>query len=326
MHSVHNWQTHFSKCQNILCSNSIIDLLENSFNNLIISKNTKSAFFDGYKSDYPNIVTIHNKDTLIACAATTIRDIQYQTFPIKAMSVGSVAVEKSYQGKGLGKLLMKGIENLAKKQDVDLIYLVGIKGFYQRIGYQTFMNRSKIILRIHEVPVEDEICVIPLRNEFKKSVMNCYRNLSTQFNYTAIRNQSDWNWLFETACKSHYFFDPHIVLDEYSNFRGYLTYDPIDYKWIREIGYEFKNEEDIYYFLSGLRKFGEAKNIEEIEIMTPKNSPLYSYCKQNTNFVFTEINNIDGGIMVKVLNNKISNLVSKIKANKDSFLFQGDNL
>jgi hypothetical protein len=58
--------------------------------------------------------------------------------------------------------------------------------------------------------------------------------------------------------------------------------------------------------------------------MTPKNSPLYSFCKKYLNFSFVELYNVDAGQMIKQLSEVI------IKDSEDnnhnpSFIFQGDN-
>jgi hypothetical protein len=45
--------------------------------------------------------------------------------------------------------------------------------------------------------------------------------------------------------------------------------------------------------------------IKKIELMTPKNSPVYSFCKKYLNFSFVELYNVDAGQMIKQLSEVI---------------------
>jgi predicted N-acetyltransferase YhbS len=314
----------FRKCQEISNRKDILGLLDGAFQNSVFSHNTNSAFFSGYNSPYSNFVTIENDNELLAVAIVAKRKIRFFENFTLAMTIGPFAVRISAQGKGLGKMLMQGIESLAKELSVDLLYLVGIKGFYKSLGFETFMQRSKIVICKKELPHDAHSILKPFECQYKEEMIKCYETLAAQSNFSSVRSFEDWDWLLTHATQSYYFYHPHVVLNESGKFVGYFTNDPENPGRLREASCSFKSQ-DIHCFLSGLLKYTSSLQIDNLEIMTFPNSPLHKYLKQSFNFSFTELNNADGGQMIKGMNAVITEKLHTNTFNRPSFIFQGDN-
>lgn len=317
-----NLEIKFKKNQEISNFEDIVSLLENAFPDLFFAQSIKSSFFNGYNSNYPNFVLIEKENKPLAVAVVGLRKIRLFDSFSTALTIGPVAVAKNMQKKGLGRMLMEGVENLAQTLSADLLYLVGIQGFYKNLGFKTFMKRSKIVIDSSELP-NIQASFESYDSRYKNNLINCYRDLSSRFNYSALRTDEIWDWLLNHATNSYYFYKPQIVLDKLNNFVGYFTYDPNNPSRLRESAY-INQVSTIETFLSGLRAYACTFEIKKIELMTPKNSPLYSFCKKYLNFSFVELYNVDAGQMIKQLSEVI------IKDSEDnnhnpSFIFQGDN-
>lgn len=314
----------FRESHKISNQKDILNLLEDAFDNKIFSRNTKNAFFTGYCSNYPNFVLVENRNMPVAVAIVAIRKIHFFGSIAKAMTIGPFAVAPNMQNQGLGRKLMEGIEVLAKKLSVELLYLVGIKGFYKSLGFKTSMQRSKILLNHSELPTGPPSSVQAFDPSFKNDLVKSHKNLSNLFNLSAQRSWNDWKWLIEHATTSYYFYKPKVVLDENDNFVGYFTNDPSDPGRLREVVYHLEDQ-CVDAFLCGLQKYSTDHKIGQLEIMTPPYSPLYNYCKRHLNFSFTELHNIDAGQMVKGLTKETIKKIHYAKSCLPSFIFQGDN-
>ena len=314
----------FRKCQEISNRKDILTLLGGAFQNSVFSQNTNSAFFSGYHSPYSNFVTIEKENELLALAIVAKRKIRFfENFKL-AMTIGPFAVRNDLQGKGLGKMLMQGIESLANKLSVDLLYLVGIKGFYKSLGFETFMQRSKIVICKKELPNCSSSTVRPFDCQHKEELIKCHETLAAQSNFSSVRSLEDWDWLLTHATQSYYFYHPHVVLNENGKFVGYFTNDPKNPGRFREASYSFESQ-DIHSFLSGLLKYTNSHQIDNLEIMTFPNSHLHKYLKQSFNFSFAELHNADGGQMIKGMNSVITEKLHTDISSRPSFIFQGDN-
>lgn len=314
----------FRKCQEISNRKDILTLLDGAFQNSVFSQNTNSAFFSGYNSPYSNFVTIEDNNELLALAIIAKRKIRFFENFILAMTIGPFAVRNDAQGKGLGKMLMQGVESLAKKLSVELLYLVGIKGFYKSLGFETFMQRSKIVICKKELPNDSRSTVKPFECQYKEDLIKCYETLAAQSNFSSVRSLDDWDWLLTHATKSYYFHHPHVVLNENGKFVGYFTNDVKNPGRLREASYSFESQ-DIHTFLSGLLNYTNFHQIDNLEIMTFPNSPLHKYLKQSFNFSFVKLHNADGGQMIKGMNAVVTEKLYTNTFNQPSFIFQGDN-
>jgi predicted N-acetyltransferase YhbS len=315
----------FKKCHEITYTKDILLLLEKTFKDNVYARNTETAFFNGYLSKYTNFVIIENRDKPVAVSIVAIRNIRFFDTIAKAMTIGPFAVKSDWQKKGLGKKLMQGVQDLATKLSIDFLYLVGIKGFYTTFGFESFMQRSKIVIRSEDLPSCPTILVQPYDEHHEKNLKNSFHNLSSLSNYSSIRTSDDWDWLLRHATNSYYFFKPKVILNLHGDFLGYFTHDPVYTGRLRESVYMISDSQ-IKEFLGGLRRYSESQKLNELEIMTYKNSPLHCFCKKNLNFSFVEFHNKDGGHMLKGLN---PSSVKKIKDKGNAlpaFIFQGDNL
>jgi predicted N-acetyltransferase YhbS len=314
----------FKKCQEISYHKNILTLLENAFEDKVFALNTQNAFFNGYCSEYPNFVLIEHRRIPVAVAIVALRKIHFFGTIAKAMTVGPFAVAQNMQNQGLGRKLMEGIEDLAKKLSVDLLYLVGIKGFYKSLGFKTFMQRSKIVLNPEEINEGSSASIQAFDGSYRDDSVESYQNLSSLCNFSSKRTDCDWDWLLGHATNSYYFYKPIVVLDENANFVGYFTHDPNDPGRLREVVYQLEDNK-IETFLCGLRQYASALKIDRLEIMTPPCSPLHTYCKRNFNFSFVELHNVDAGQMVKGLTKETIKKIQNASCSLPAFIFQGDN-
>jgi amino-acid N-acetyltransferase len=71
----------------------------------------------------------------------------------------SLAVLQNIRGKGFGKLLVEQIEQYAKEQDIDDIYLLTTtaEGFFAKLGYST-INREEIPSAVKKSEEFSSIC------------------------------------------------------------------------------------------------------------------------------------------------------------------------
>lgn len=318
-----NLELKFKKSQEVSYAKEIFVLLENAFNDKLIAQNTKTAFFNGYLSKHPNFVIIEKNGKPVAVAVVSTRNIRYFNTIAKAMTVGPFAVKNEMQNRGIGRKLMEGIESLGKKLSVDLLYLVGIKGYYKALGFKTAMQRSKLSILTNELPRCRNVSIQNFKKNYTANIKSCFQDLSCLSNYSSVRNVEDWEWLLEYATGSYYFFKPKVVLNQLGHFVGYFTHDPVEPCRLREAAYLLA-ENEIESFLAGLGHYSESQKLNELEIMTYPNSPLHCYCKKYLNFSFVKIHNNDGGQMLKELNPSLARH-SKINSLHPPFIFQGDN-
>lgn len=287
----------------------VIDILSRAFGDNINSSSTKNAFFTGFQSSYPNFVLLYKGDVLVGLAIIAIRHINLFNNLIKAITVGPIAIDPLFQKKGYSRYLMRGIDEIAHKLNAELIYLSGIRNFYQQYGYYTCLSKSKLIINSEDIESYIEVSYVPFSDYYLEDIKKIYKHSANQNTCTSSRSDEDWLWLTKYAKDSLHFFSPKIIVYN-GNVIGYFCTDPHDQGRIREAIYKI-DYKLIPLYLSGIKKYALEKKLESVEIMTPFESPLYKYMKKESTSTFVQFIKQRGGQILKIVDlnsflNKIS--------------------
>lgn len=303
----------FVKNQNILEKEKIIKLFDGAFGETIYSNNTKTAFFTGYKSPYPNFVLLYKEKNLVGLAIIAQKLVRIFGHKVKTITVGPLAIGASHQNKGYSKYLFSGIDKIATKLNADLIYLQGIDNFYSKYEYFPCLAKSKLEIQVKHLLNIDQVTIIPFTDIYLKQVMDLYEQVAGNNNCTSYRSEQDWLWLTKYATLSYYFFKPYLIVDkDKDNVMGYFCTDPNDKSRLREAIYVMAYNK-ISLFLSGVKQYAYQNSLSSVEIMTPPDSMLVKYINNHSTGTFMQFIRSDGGQLVKIVNYK--SMVKIIKKN-----------
>jgi len=295
-------KTQFVENQNILNRKNILKTLDIAFEDKIYSKNTKNAFFNGYKSSYPNFIVLNEKDNIAGVCIISTRQINLFGNFYKSLTFGPLCIAPDYQKKGLSKLMMSSIDKIAKKLNCKMIYVQGIKNFYSKFEYFPCLAKSKIVINIDSMPREKNFRICNFTNKYLSEIRELHSKEILKNNLTSLRSKEDWNWLLNNAKETFYFFDPKVIL--YNNkILGYFCTDPQEKNRLREVVI-FCPADEISIFLSALRSFCSVNNLKTLQLMTPTNSKLYNYFKLNSSADFIKYIRKDAGQLLKILDYK----------------------
>ena len=292
----------------------IVDILERAFSDNIYALNTRNAFFKGFKSSYPNFVLLYKDEVVIGLAILAVRNISVLNNIIKSITVGPIAIDPIFQKKGYSVDLMNGVDEIAKNLDAELIYLQGIKNYYDKFGYYPCLAKSKLIINIQDIETLNEVSVMPFEDCYLEDIKQIYKQASNQNTCTSSRTDEDWLWLTKYAKESYYFFSPQIMRYK-GHVIGYFCTDPTAPGRIREAIYTIDHKL-IPIYLSGIRQYALEKELESVEIMTPRESSLYQYMKKEGTSTFVEFIRKRGGQLMKIV--EIDALLKKISGYFDS--------
>ena len=150
---------------------NVVALLESAFGNDLFSKSVNNAFFTGYKPNVKNFVLIYDDKYIVGIAVVGFRKVKLVSNSFKAMTVGPIAIDPIYQGRGLSKLLMEHLDLIGVKSKTDVIYLGGIRDFYRQFDYFSCLSKSKIVIDKDDLPVVPNVTVLALAVPHAKSAM-----------------------------------------------------------------------------------------------------------------------------------------------------------
>ena len=278
---------------------NVVVLLESAFGNDLFSKSVKNAFFTGYKPNVKNFVLIYDDKYIVGIAVVGFRKVKLVSNSFKAMTVGPIAIDPIYQGRGLSKLLMEHLDLIGVKSKTDVIYLGGIRDFYRQFDYVSCLSKSKIVIDKDDLPVVPNVTVLALDKKSLGSVKSLFRNACLANTLTSVRGSNEWKFLTKFCKNSYHFFKPQVVLFN-GKVTGYFCLDPVERGRIRESVY-IQNFSQLNRFLAGLRFYFDKLGCSQIEVMTPRNSVIYDYCKRDLTCVFVEYIKNNAGQLLKIL-------------------------
>jgi len=235
------------------------------------------------------------------------------------LSIGLVTTDPRHRNSGYARSLIKGIENHARLNQVDFLYLAGIPGFYDKYGYIGFAPKSKFIFSSADLPkrngriVDATIYHLPVI----QSLYNDYSSTIESFSY---RKYSDWQDLFGPLSSTFLFYCPKLVLDQADKPIAYFCSTPNDVKAIREF-IPALDSDSVTTALSLIANSPEYAHRDSIEIFAPAKGPIWNIANDRLGADFQCFIRPRSSNMLKWLSSSESRALFSC-----NFLLQGDLL
>jgi predicted N-acetyltransferase YhbS len=279
----------------------VIALLERAFPFGSHAFEVKNAFFGGDTSGSPiQSISVRDNKALVGVAFARLVEINIGHHTIPAITVGPLAVLPKAQGKGVGALLLRGVDELAAKEGADAVYLQGIPRFYKRFGYVVMMPKSKMVITTSSLELQvAEINIRPANYGDARELSDIYTQLADNVSGAARRGQEVWNWLLGPASRSWYFQTPRVIESKYGTV-GYFCVDRGEKHRVREVAYK-PDRESIATTLAALDRFAQSNRLNEFEVMTWNKSPLHCQASFKCTMRFIESSSYSGGQLVKFM-------------------------
>lgn len=245
------------------------------------------------------VVEVKQAGKLVGLAFAKQVTIRFDLITLKALTVGPLAVAPTSQGRGVGRVLMGGIDNLARSLSIEAVYLQGIPNFYQRFGYVPMLAKSKLIIELASIDYRyDTINVRHAVRADTQSLSSIYSALACGVSGAAFRDDACWHWLLGPAALSWYFQSPQVV-ELAGQPIGYFCVDRLSPVRVRE----FVGQTDpdaIWALMQGLKMHLENSGASHAEVMTWRESPLYNQSMFQMNAQFVEYGPMSGGQVIKL--------------------------
>ncbi len=277
---------------------AVLEVLSRAFDSPILAENTRSGFFRGYESPYPNVVLVRVGGEVAAVAVVSKRTIRLLNSSVPALTVGPLAIHPDYQGQGLASQLMGGVHALASELAVGVTYLQGIPGFYSRYGYHPLLSRSKVVFRADDIRPAGAVEVRQATSSDLPELSNLFDLNARLFSCSSQRTKDDWEWLTKHGSSTYYFFRPSVVV-AHGEVVGYFCSDATDLGRIREACYRLADS-DIALFLTGLKKYATNQHISVLELMAAHGSPVHEHMKRAGDAEFVELIQQTSGQLLRV--------------------------
>ena len=246
-------------------------------------------------------IEVKEAGDLVALAFAKRINFRCDSLEIPALTVGPVAVDSDFQGRGFGRLLMEGINELAHSIPVEAIYLQGIPNFYERFGYIPMTYKSKLRISLDSVDNDvGRVDVRPAASSDIPALSAIFSELTNRISGAACRNESHWNWLLGPAVRSWYFQSPQVVALN-GELVGYFCIDRSNPERVREAVYR-PDACSASALLCGVKKYLDGRDVSHVEVMTWRGSPLYQQSLFRTCAQFVEFAPHTGGQIIKLLN------------------------
>ncbi|MFM7447443.1 MAG: GNAT family N-acetyltransferase [Leptolyngbyaceae cyanobacterium] len=277
----------------------ILDLLDRAFSDQVYSNNTRFGFFNNNEASHSHYVIIRYLQKVVAVAIVGWRIIDFLGGTISAATVGPLAVHPNFQGQGLGRKLLQGVEDLARRENAQVLYLQGIEGFYGRFGFYPCLAKGKLVVDIKRVNEMSDVSLETPTSAHLHDLSNIYKNTARLVSCSAYRSNENWKWLTTNASSTWYFFKPTLV-----SLKGqplaYFCSDSAQPGRIREAAY-YPHPEAISGLLAGISVYLKDAESESFEIMTWYDSPLYKYSQCYLDSQFVQYLKTDGSQVMKIL-------------------------
>jgi len=288
----------------------ILDLLDRAFSDQVYSNNTRFGFFDNSEIAHSHYVVVRYLQRVVAVAIVGWRIINFLEGTISAATVGPLAVHPNFQRQGLGRKLLQGVEDLARGEGAQVLYLQGIEGFYGRFGFYPCLAKGKLVFDVKKVNAMSDVILETPTSAHLHTLSSIYKDTASFVSCSAYRSNEDWEWLTTRASSTWYFFKPTLV-----SFNGqplaYFCSDSAQLGRIREAAY-YANSEAMSSLVAGISIYLRDAECESFEIMTWYDSPLYKYSQCYLDAQFVQYLKTDGSQVMKILSfDRIQDLLVK---------------
>jgi predicted N-acetyltransferase YhbS len=139
----------------------VYKLLENAFKDEPFSDHKEAALVNRLRNSpsfIPALSLVAEIDNIIVgyILLTKIKIINKDANPVTSLALAPVAVLKSYQGNGIGSVLIKTAHNIARELKYNSIVLLGHNNYYSKFGYE---KANKYGIRL-PFDVPEENCMV----------------------------------------------------------------------------------------------------------------------------------------------------------------------
>lgn len=274
-------------------------LLDEAFGRSIFSRNTINGFFNEFQPEVQNVVLIRQGASIAGLAIAAKRISMLGGQPTPLLTVGPLAIHPRFQGLGLGRELMSGLDILALTVGARGLYLQGIPDFYGRFGYFPVLARSKAVVPVSALPSVPGVSRRPMARQDRTAMAELFEIQRSLNSFASSRTVHDWQWLTVHAVETYYFYQPQVV-ELRGRIVGYFTSDPELPGRIREAIVE-QTVECAAAFLAAVAQHASGALIDEVEIMMPPDSLLHEYLSRYASGQFTQYFHHDGGQVLRIL-------------------------
>lgn len=284
-----------------LSRSDVLDILSNAFPHASHEFEVDKAFFsDDLNYSDGLAVTVARSGLLCGVAFARPVSINLRGKCVLALTVGPLAVAPHVQGVGAGKLLLGGLDSLAKQLGAEAIYLQGIPNFYTQFEYFPAITRSKLRFDVASLATENhEFAWRPATLADLSSMSKIFLDLSKGLQGAASRDERAWRWLLGPASKSMYFQSPQVVLKN-DEIQGYFCIDRNTPERVRE----FVSKSDaaaIEAALQAVTACVRRQAKDYFDIMTWRNSPLHTMTTYRHKTEFIEMSEPRAGQLLKLV-------------------------
>lgn len=235
----------------------------------------------------------------------------------RSLSLGLVTTCLQSRRRGYGRSLIQGIENFAEETGIHFIYLQGIDGYYNKIGYRSLGRKSKInidLAKIQAIPGE----LVPARISDVDSMQTLYSKYCRMVGTSIIRSRIDWEDLLENLRDTFVFNSPHLIIGGDGRIIGYICTSKSELGLITEF---IPDPNFLFDALGILRAKLNYCAIDQLSIYSPMEGLGDSLESFSLSYDFISYFRPSSGNLYKVVGGSFD-----IAPLLGSFLFQGDNL
>jgi len=284
-------------------------IVRESFVDPVHLRNLETSLWRRFEPTTKNAVVVRDHGRPLAFAFTTTRRVRALAATAQFLSVGSVAVQPESRGKGLGRLLIRGLVELAQVQRCAGLYLQGIPNFYSRLGFYPYMARSEISIASSSFEQPSRTMTRPMLTSDLETVSSLFERQARNNVLTAIRTLEDWSWLVNHATSSYFFYQPRVITQS-DAVVGYFTSDPDNPCRIREF-VTSGEPEVVLDALSAIATHCRKESSDPIRVMTPRNSLACQVLHEHLTGDFIEHVQRNGGQLMYLVD-PVSSLLSTL--------------
>ncbi len=224
-------------------------------------------------------------------------------------SVGPIATQLSYRGKGLATSLLSKLDEIAILEDIEIIILSGIPQFYLKLGYYPCYQKSKVTISKEDISSylnQDLIDSFSITNTKK------YKLSKPSQLFYITRTKSEWDWLEKIGSASYYFPNPTSLSDQ--NYKesqsNYCTYEiNNNILLVRE---EVVNDLPSFGSLLNLLKL-KTDQYSSVEIHSSQDSFLFNNLSTTLPFTFSAYPHPTARGLMKIVNpDSLFNCISRV--------------
>lgn len=241
----------------------------------------------------------NSKVIAMACGMkTTIRFSLQQEKVIFGISLGAVCVDLKERNRGMGRELLDNISYFSKQESIDVIYLQGIPGFYEKLNFENILNQSKIVVDLRKFETNEKVSIRDFESSNLRELVEIHDEMAEAYLFAGPRSYERWKFLTTDGKLSRLFYNPFIV--EVDGIKAYFTTDPIERGRVREYAH-LNYSKSAEALLAGLKYYQLSNNLLNVEIMAHRDSKIFSLISKSTNMTFIEHARVGEGLLGKLV-------------------------